>query len=443
MTRSGDLAIPTVVPHPLPPGAPVADWRAQLRIAIDILPQSAYTWDDTDLDVTWDDTTPQRIWDAPLIGGGLSDVICDFQALTISAGHVDDLGLFAAGSIVLNLDNRSGAYSQYAADGRLVYFAPGRSVYVFARLDGVNWWLFSGLVTAWVENSDDTVTVEAVDGFNWLARPIGEFTPGAAGNAPLTRVRALATAADFPWRVIGDAGNVTLTAQLTDRSPLEEMQVVALSDGGLVHCDADGSLIYRDRLWTSGRLDQTRIDVFSDNVCAVPNIVWEPQMVSADDGLANWIRLANVAGITVTATDTTPTLGIRYSLTHSEPDQWTDAGEGQALANTLLQQKKTPTLRVGGFQMHLLDPNQDLWLEALDRRLGDKIEWIHDFHAADGSTGTVDVFVIVTTIDHEITPETWITTIGTSRAFSYVALEYWDKTRFLWDSTSPSAVWRY
>lgn len=441
--RSGDLATPTLTPHVVPPGAPIADWHARLRIALELLPQAAYVWDDNDADVTWNDTTPERVWDAPFIGSGYSDAVCDFQALTIEQGNPDELGLFAAGSVTLNVDNHTGAYSQYTADGRLAYYAPGRRVQIFAQLDGAEWWLFSGRVDTWTENADGTVTVEASDGFSLLAPEIGSYNPGVAGQKALARIASIASVVSFPDRVSGDPGDVVLTLQATTRSPLEEIQTVALSDGGMVLVDADGTLLYRNRLWPAGRADQTTLDVFSDTVCTVPAVVWEPQFVSADDAVATWVRLVNVAGLVAFATDTSQTLGLVYPLTHPDPDQWTTQAEGDALAAVLLAQRKTPKLAIGSFDLHLLDQRQDLWRTAIDRRLGDRIRFIHEFTAVDGTTGTLDVMAIVATIRHEITPETWITTIGTTRTTDYVPVEAWDVTSIVWNDTNPLAVWRY
>ncbi len=440
--RADDLPVPALAPHEVPPDAPIAGWEARLRIAIERLPEAAYVWDDADPDVTWDDTTPERVWDAPFIGGGFTDAVCDFQALTIEQGNPDELGLFAAGHLMLNLNNRGGAWSQYTSDGRLVYFAPGRRVQVWANLDGEEWWLFAGRVDTWTQNADDSVTIEASDGFSLLAQEIGTYMPGDGGQHTLARIAAIAAHVDFPDRIVGDPGDVALTAQATQRSPLEEIQVAALSDGGIVAIDADGSLTYRDRLWPTGRDDQTTLDVFSDNVCTVPAIVWEPQLVSADEALATWVHLVNVAGLQTTATDTSETLGLRYNLTHPEPDQWTTQGEGDALAAVLLAQRKTPKVAIGSFQLHLLDPHQDLWRPAIDRRLGDRVRFIHEFEAVDGQ-GTLDVMAIVSTISHEITPELWVTTLGTTRTVDYTAVEEWDFTRFVWDDSDPLAVWRY
>ena len=421
----------------LPPDVPMAGWPAKLRIAIERLPQAAYVWDDADPDVTWDDTTPERVWDAPFVGAGFTDAVCDFHALTIESGVPDELGLFEAGRVELTLSNPDGEYTAYTVDGRLVYFAPGRQLSIWAQLDGVDWWLANVRIDRWNPQADGTVVVEASDGFSLLAREQGGYTPGVAAEKALARITAIATLAGFPDPVRGDTGDVTLTRQLTDRAPLEEIQTVALSDGGIVAVDADGTLLYRNRLWPAGRADQTTLDVFSDNVCTVPAVVWDLEWTAADDALTNWVKLVNVAGLTATATD--PAALVRWPLTHPDPDQWTTQAEGDTLAAVLLAQRSTPRLAVESFTLHVHDPQQDLWRTAIDRRIGDRIRFISDQTEPGGGTSTLDIVAVVSTIRHEITPEAWVTTIGTTRSVDYVTVEEWDRTLWVWDDADPDA----
>ncbi|HEY6416331.1 MAG TPA: hypothetical protein VIX41_08840 [Acidimicrobiales bacterium] len=443
--RAGDIAPPAVVPHPLPPDSPMAAWPAQLRIAIEMLPQAAYVWDDADPTVLWDDPDPDRlVWDAPFIGSGFTDVICDLHALETVAGEPDELGVFGPGTTILTLANPDGRYSAWTADGRLVYFAPGRRMCLFADIAGEPWWIASLRIDRWSPQADGTVLVEASDGFSLLARERGTYTPGTAGQTPLARIQAIAAVASFPDTVRGDPGDVTLTRQATDRSPLEEIQIVALSDAGIVAVDADGALTYRNRLWPAGRDDQAgELVVFTDNVCTVDHVVWDLELAAADDALANDIRLTNVAGLVATATDTSAMFGLVYPLTHPDPDQWTTQAEGNAVAAALHAQRSTPRAAIAEFTLNLHDPRQDLWRAGIDLRLGDRIRFISEQAEPAGGTDILDLVAIVSTIRHQILPDQWTVTVGTTRTVDYVAIERWDETRFVWDDPDPLAVWRY
>lgn len=439
--RTSDLAPPVLPAAPLPDTSPMVDWPARLRIALDLLPQAAYVWDDADDEaVVWD--AAGLVWDAPNVGSGFTDAACDFTSMEIETGPADDFGLFPAARAVFNLVNPEGLYSSYTADGRLAYMAPGRRVHVLAELAGATWWLFSGRVARWAESADGTVTVEAFDGFASLAQPVGTYTPGAAGDTPAARIAAVAAVARYTDRLVADVGNVTLTAQETSRSPLEEIQTVALSDGGIFHGDADGTLFYRDRLWRAGRRDQTSTPTVSDNVCDVPAVVWELELATNDEGLTTNVTLTNEAALTVTA-DAGDLYGTPYPLTHSQADQWTTTVQGQALADYLLDQQSIPYVSLETFTLHLNDPRQDLWRLGIDLRIGDRMRLLHDFAAAGGQVGTLDVEAIVSHVFHAITPTAWDVIVGTTKTVDYHRVEYWNRTVWTWDTPDPEAVWRY
>ena len=447
MTRTGDIAPPVVPAHVLPPDAPIARWRYKPVIALERLPQAAYTWDDADPDVTWDDTTPQRVWDAPFVGQGFTDAACDFIALDIDAGTADDLYLFPPVTATLTLDNRTGEYTPWTADGRLVYWAPGRRMSVLAD-DGANrWWLFSGRVASWQANADGTVTVTAFDGLAWLAQQLGgQQTFGAAGQTPAARVTAAATAAGYPDRIDADVGQVTLATVAAPDSPLEHIQRVALSDGGLFYGDADGSLDYRDRAWRAGRADQTTAWVISDNVCTVPVVMWNPEASTDDDRLATDVRLVNTAGLAATATLTGSLWAgdARYRLTHPDPDLWQTQAQGDALAAYLLAQQGTPSASLRSADLYALDPKQPAVFDyAVQMRRGDRVRLLHDFVDPNGNPATLDVYVVLLTIGHTITPDEWVTHLSMSRTVDVTQVERWDRTVFVWDQVDARNVWRY
>jgi hypothetical protein len=448
--RTADLAPPALTPATVPPGAPIARWPARLRIALEVLPQAAYVWDDADPTILWDDADPDRlVYDAPFVESGFTDAVCDFHTVLVDPGDADELALFPAVEATVTLANPDGRYTPWTTDGRLVYWAPGRRLHLYAELDDEEWWLFSGRVARWDLGADDTVTVVAYDGFAHLADELGpDWTPGTAGQTPLTRIRAIAAQAAYPDPIDGDPGDVALTTGPTDVTPLEACQVAALSDGGIFAGDADGRLLYRDRLWRAGRDDQGAVAVFSDNVCTVPAVVWDPELTAADDGLYTRVELVNAADVTVTATlpagdPAAWYSGVTYRLTHPDPDLWPDAVVGQALADYLLAQQSTPAMSIRSFTLHLTDPKQDLWRTAIDLRRGDLVRFLHDYLDADGRPATLDVYLICSGVRHEITPEGWVATVATTRTVDWTTVELWDATRFVWDDPDPAAVWRY
>lgn len=505
--RATDLAPPAITPHPLPPGAPLARWPGHLVIGLERLPQAAYVWDDDDDAVVWDDgvNVPgvipswtnlpagfagpygSRLWaadvnhtyrwdapgtwndvgvgylsqvesryvyDAPFVGSGFTDAVCDFQALTIESGEPDELGLYPPGQLTLSLANPTGEYTQRTVDGRLVYYAPGRRVAVgWVDQASVWWWLFGGRVTDWIENADGTVAVEAFTGFAELAgEPGAPWTPGTAGQLPGIRMEAILAAFGYVDARRLDLGDVALLAPVTTRAPLEELQTVALSDGGVVFCDADGTVVYRNRGWRSGRSDQTTVPALSDNVCTADAVVWDLELANADDGLATDVVLTNAATPTpvtvrssVSQSDASAWWyqGPRYRLTHPDPDLWSTTGDGQALADFLLSVRSSPNVAIGAFSLYVNDPKQNLWALATNRRIGDRLRFVRDQVEPGGDVATLDVQLVLASIRHEITPDGWLATFTTSRSVAYLEPELWDITAFVYDQTDERNTWRY
>jgi hypothetical protein len=412
-------------------------------IALERLPQSAYTWDDADPDIVWDD--PALVWDAPEVGSGFTDAVCDFHSVTIESGPPDEDTLVPSAEAVITLANPAGEYSTLSADGRLVYWATGRRVQILGVADGAQWWLFSGRVTSWDENPDGTVTITAHDGFARLAQDVGQdWTPGAASQTVAARVAAICSAWGYT-----DPLRLTTSPQLhanppTDRSPLEECQVTALSDGGILFCDADGALTYWDRGYTLGRTDQTVVRTVSDNVCDGPLIVWDLATLTNDVGLASSVRLENweEPAKVATATTTPNPWAVPYVWSHPEPDLWTDQADGNRLATDLLARYRNDAARFS-FSLYLHAPTQDLWRAGIDLRLGDKVNLVRTFVAAGGGVGILDVDNLVQAVRHEITPEEWVTTVETSRVIAYRYPLMWDAAPYTWDDPAARNVWSY
>lgn len=442
--RASDLAFPLPLPGLDPDAGPVA---RRLQIAVELSPSAAYVWDDSDPLVVWDDPSGAYVWDAVDTAIGFTDVTCDFQALHVEAGKPDESLLFDVGQLQLSLANPTGEYSTLDVTGRLVYYAVGRRIAVRA-IDPASsewWWLFAGRITAWEVNPDDSVTVTAADGFAQLAvEPGRKWTVGAAGDTPALRMASILSAFVYTDPADLAQGNVALLVETVERQPLEELEVVALSDGGALFVDADGELTYLDRTFVAGRADQGAVHLFSDNVCEIPALhVWELTQESNDDRLADQVTLTNAATtpITVTATSLDPPLGVHRNYAHPDADLWTTSAEGQDLAGLLLARHDTPTLSFA-FTLYPLDPNQPaLFAAAADLRLTDLVEVAHEQRAQGGGSTVIDLDLLVATITHDLTPDQWVTEVDTSKAIGYRIHDLWDFAPFTWDDTSPDAVW--
>jgi hypothetical protein len=429
--RSGDRALPLIT---LDPDA-CAAWPVRPVIALESSTGPGWQWDNG---LTWD--TAGLVWDEVLAAPQWVDATCDFTGADIDYGPADESGAFPAGRLAATLDNRSGRWAPYNLDGSPAAFGAGQRVAAWwTDRHGSSWWAFYGRIATYDEHMGDLIELEAFDTLADLNQDIGDYTPGAAGQTPGPRLTAIVTAAQAPLvRTRFAAGTVTLTAQQTDQSPLEEMQTVATSDGGVLYGDADGTVVFEPRTWRVGRSDQTAVPVLGTNVCTAPIVLTDPVLTTSDEHLAGVVRLENVAGLVAVASRQTDP---RYVYAETD-QQWTTQLEGDTLAGYLAANMWQARLGLSSGDVYPLDPRTTAMLAAADWRLLDRVRILHDSRTA-GGTARIDVEALVVELHHALTAETWVCTLGTTRALAYYAPQIWDQSAFTWDDPSPLNVWGY
>lgn len=431
--RAADRTLPTVT---LDPDA-CATWPIRPVLAIESKGAEPYQWD-----AGWQWDTDGLVWDAATVAPVWVDATCDFTGCEVAYGPPDEHGQFPAGRCAFTLDNRSGRWAAWNVDGSPSAYGPGNRVAVYMTDRGSGqWWLFYGRVAIWDERAGDVIEVEAFDPFADLAQPIGTYTPGAAGDKPGARLGAILTTANTAPRTRFATGIVTLTAQLSEQAPLEEMQTVIGSDGGLLFGDADGTIVSTERTWRgSGRADQTVFPTIATNVCTSPIVVWDPVVSSTDQWVAGTVVLENVAGLRATASRfTTP----RFVIAETD-QQWATQGEGDQLALDMVAGLSPIRFALAAADLYPFDPRTPALLGVFDWRILDRVRVLHDSRTPTG-TARIDVDVMLIELRHAFTANAaeWVTSIGTSRALAYLAPQLWDQTIYTWDDPSPLNVWGY
>lgn len=432
--RVADRPLPTITLDP----AACATWPVRPVIAVESRGLDPYQWD---TGWQWDSGDPV-VWDATPAAAAFVDATCDFSGCEIEYGPPDEHGQFPSARCAFTLDNRSGRWATYNVDGSPTAYGAGSRIALWMTDRGAGqWWLFYGQAATWDERFDDVIEVEAFDGFADLAQPIGAYTPGAAGQKPGVRLAAILTAAGAFPRTRFAAGLVNLTAQVTEQSPLEEMQTVAGSDGGLLYGDADGTIVSTDRTWrATGRSDQTVFPTIGTNVCAAPIVAWAPVISSLDQWVAGQVMLDNVAGLQASATRyTTP----RFIISESD-QQWTTQGEGDQLAADLVAGLNPVRVALTSADLYPFDARNPALLGVFDWRLLDRLRILHDSKTP-GGTVRVDFDAMLLELRHAFTADAgaWITSIGTTRALAYVSAQLWDQSLYTWDDPSTLNVWGY
>jgi hypothetical protein len=364
------------------------------------------------------------LWDQDNFPGDFHDIACNVAGVDIEHGPINDTGLFPAGNMAATIIDPDGRFSRYRPDGTLVTWQIGKRIGVVLDdgdpdSDHAGWtWLYYGRITRWSQTNENTIEIESFNMPNEMG-PVGKFTAGANGDTPAARLGAIrlkVPAADILTRF--DTGTVALTAQESNHSPYEEMQIVALSDGGLLFPDVDDAMVYRDRNWLAGRSDQSRIWFFADNVCepSVDVNVWDAVLTSTDETVRTEVRLTNVAGLNSHAEFIVNPYSFDQVLTHSQPDQWTLQAEGDILAQVLHDRYSIDHANLEEFQLYVHDHAQNLWPVAIDTRINDRFIFTHTYPQPGAPRGRFQLGAVVTLIRHSISASQWVMTIG---SFSY------------------------
>jgi len=385
--RTGDRPPPTLAPavgDPQPPSVYYSDDRPERRWAgVDIYFVVEYT----PADYHW------GVWDRSLWDDGLwsphdevfTDFTCDNRGFSIDQQMGGPTDPVQVATCRFTLANGDGRFCQFdETSGRLLHFLPGRELLMWFVHDGQPWMQFRGEVTRWADTFSDfdpRIEGEAHDA-SWRTNQSGRtYTPGIHGQHPGPRLTFLASAGGHQGPLDFETGTVELNNRPTTASPLEEMQLTALSDGGLLVMDVDGTWRYFGRAWTAGRPDQPAVVVLDDaNQDGYP--YWGGDPVTDDESMANVIRIESadqpttgrpVEGILVEGYQEQSVALFGGDIYSAHEMLWLTRSEGQALADHLANLLSTPWPTYENLDFYVDHTAFDLWPIVRDMRIGDGI----------------------------------------------------------------------
>lgn len=266
----------------------------------DVLVQCSFVSDYTDTTPTWVDITGYVL------------------GFTITRGRDDAESSCDPGELTLLLDNTDGVFdSDNAAGPYYGYLRPMRRLRVTATVGGTAYVRFTGYTEDWIQNWPDgadasTTSVTAHDRMSVLAGqdPL-TITPSAAGNAD-ARIVALLTSADVdPTDQIINAGAFATRALVahphSGENPLQAVQDVERSDGGVLFVDGTGSFVYHAVTYrqiggsTRARTSQIRVGNDATSIPAKGDLSRGVQKAS----MANVVAVTDGAGTVHTTQDAT------------------------------------------------------------------------------------------------------------------------------------------
>jgi len=342
--------------------------------------------------------------------GGLqfADLTSLVESVNITRGRNRQLDQFNSGTATVTFDNASRILDPLNTASVFYPFVLPRCPIVISA-NGIP--IYSGLVVDWNLEYDlanqDMMYARCADDFTVLAnQALNAFTPSAQLSG--ARVSAVLDRPEINYqgaRQIGTgSSNLGAYAVSAETNVLNYLQLVTTSEQGYLYISADGALTFKGRTEV---LNQPADAVFTSNGSNLPYQTLTNEF--GDELLYNYIVTESPAGGPFDAIDTTSQAlyqSQQYSVTNLLNSS---ASEVKALGEYLLGKYKDPVLRFTGLSNQLAalsSTNQDA---CLNLDLTDIASITKTY--VTGSPSSVTQTVILSGINHSITPQSHIQTL--------------------------------
>ena len=333
---------------------------------------------------------------------GRNAFIDEFQTGTLTLRIVDQNGDF-------NPQNVSGPYYNL--------LTPMKKVQITATYGSVTYPIFSGFITSYVTTYPDDsgedlamTTIQAVDAFRLAQNAqISTVTGASAGDLSGTRVNEILDQISWPATMRDvDAGLTTMQADPgTNRTALQALSTVALSEYGALYIDASGSFVFQDRSVTAGSIGGTPT-VFADNGTGIE--YFDASWILNDVLVFNKATITRTGGSAQVALNQ-PSID-KYFLHSYFLDNLLMQTDAVALdyAQAYVASRAETSIRVDAVVLDLYTPNYNTGIiAALDLDFFDPIQVITTQPGGSTLEKTLQIFGV----RMNISPNSWKTTFTT------------------------------
>lgn len=348
--------------------------------------------------------------------------VTNIRRISIRRGKDQILDSYNAGQATITFFDTNGTWNPTNTSSYGTKIKPFNQIQIQTTYNSTTYVLFTGYVQSWDYDWQpgtglSQVTIEATDAFRLFSLAgINTISGAAAGDSPGTRITQILNAISWPntYRSI-DTGNVTVqTDPGGERDALSAIQEMESAELGAFFMAGNGKATFYSR-GTLSTLAATALGStaqFRDSVGTWAR--YTTIDVSYDDNdLANNVTVTRSGGTTQTATNSASVDEFyRRTLSRDGLLLQTDA---QALdqANMIVNYRSTIQQLVRSITADLA---RDATTAAtcLDLELADPVYVVRTPVAGPAITFRSTV----ASINHDITPDQWVTTIGTANPLS-------------------------
>lgn len=337
-----------------------------------------------------------------------TDITTDVRSFSITRGRKSELDDYKAAVLTVLVDANAGDYDPTDTAGtHYPNVVPMKQIRVHATYGGITYDLFRGNVTGWPMTvkgqTDETVSIKAVDGFKILALQ----KDSTAQSEELSSVRVGNLLDEAGWsaglRDLG-TGVATIPAGTPDcATVLQLIRQVTGSEAGQFYIGPDGSAVFRNRTYRSGL---TSVATFGPASGQVP---YQDIKTDYDDSQI-WNRIEVFIGgfpSYSSSTASQDSYGIR-TLTFNEI-LLPNTTDGNDLADVYRDRYKDPLERIESITLKPDASPVLMWPQVLGRELSDKVTV--EYQTNGGNTKSLASFI--EGISHRVTiGKAWQTTFA-------------------------------
>ena len=345
------------------------------------------------------------------------DITPSVLRASIRRGRNRLLNKFQAGTATVEVRDENGDWNP--ANTNSPYYpnlVPLRKIQIYGDYLGVRYALFTGYITSYdIQfalgiNDVDKVVLQCVDAFRLFANAQIDAVPAAqAGDLSGTRVDDLLDLTSWPSDLRDiDLGQSTLQDDPGgDRSLLDAIQTVEMSEFGAFFIDAEGRATFYDRDSVSKYADSTPYS-FDDNGAALPYS--QIDLAFDDQLIVNQVTVERLNGTSQTvASQTSIDKYYLHAGTRTGILVQTDA-EALEQAEMILDARKETQVRVDSMTLNLMEDNSNLVQAGLELEI---FNLVNITKSMPGNTSiTREVFV--QGLHHDITRTTFTTRVLTA-----------------------------
>jgi hypothetical protein len=343
----------------------------------------------------------------------VADLTSQTRQISIRRGRNVARDIYEAGSCVVRIyDPNSDFNPQSVTSPYYGQLTPLRKLRISASVGGDTYYLFSGYTTQYSYSYDQAenmayVDISASDAFRLFnLASVLTVTGQAAGQDTGTRINKILDTVSFPntMRNVDTGNTLTIADPATLRTSLNALQNAEFSEQGALFISPEGNLIFKNRTSVIASAGNTPTDFNQTGGIPYKNL----KFAFDDKLIINTATITKSGGVAQTASDASSIATyFPHSISVSDLIVDTDA-EALNIARIYVGTRSTTTIRIDEMSLDLFDPNVPtatiLAFDYFDNVLITNIQ-------PDNSTITKNLQI--QGIAHNITPNSWITTLTT------------------------------